>query len=215
MARAMFRRGFVRKSSLTPAIFAALAASPAAAHHVADGKTPTGWIDGLLSGLAHPVIGVDHLVFIVVVGLVAAFMQNGLRIMAAFASALLVGVLLHVARPALPMIEVLVAASVLLAGLVLILQQTNSERLWTMFAAAAGLLHGYALGEPIAGASTAAVSAYLAGLAVAQLLIMLPVKTFAELMLVEDRAEALKVQAAGGAITAIGMFFVASAISGA
>jgi hypothetical protein len=35
------------------------------------------------------------------------------------------------------------------------------------------------------------------------------------LMLVEDRAEALKVQAAGGAITAIGMFFVASAISGA
>lgn len=193
----------------------ALWASPAAAHHVADGKTPTSWTEGLLSGLAHPVIGVDHLAFIIVIGLVAAFMRNGVRTMVLFAGALLLGVLLHQGRPNLPMVEVLVAGSVLLAGIVLILRQTNSERLWSMFAGAAGLLHGYALGEPIVAAPSGALVFYLIGLALAQVLIMLPVKTFAEMMLVEDRAEVLKMQAAGGAVTAIGVFFVASAIASA
>jgi urease accessory protein len=201
--------------NLIPALSTAscFLATPAAAHHVADGKTPTSWLEGLLSGIAHPVIGVDHLAFIVVIGLVAAFLQNGRRIMLSFAGALLTGVVLHLVKPNLPMAEVLVAGSVLLAGLVLILQRTSSERLWTVIAASAGLLHGYVLGEPIAGAPSGALVSYLVGLALAQGLIMLPVKTFADVMLVEDRAEALKVQAAGGAVTAIGMFFVASAIA--
>ena len=37
-----------------------------------DGETPTTLYEGLVSGLAHPVIGLDHLAFIVAAGLIAA-----------------------------------------------------------------------------------------------------------------------------------------------
>ncbi len=39
------------------------------AHHVMGGRMPATFAEGLLSGLGHPVIGIDHLAFIVAVGL--------------------------------------------------------------------------------------------------------------------------------------------------
>jgi len=46
-------------------------APPALAHHVMGGKLPdTAWY-GLLSGLGHPIIGIDHLAFVLGVGLMA------------------------------------------------------------------------------------------------------------------------------------------------
>ena len=43
----------------------ASAGGPAFAHHAMDGQMPTSFAQGLLSGLAHPVIGPDHLAFII------------------------------------------------------------------------------------------------------------------------------------------------------
>ena len=44
----------------------------AEAHHAMGGTTPQTLAQGLLSGLAHPVIGLDHLAFTVAAGLLAA-----------------------------------------------------------------------------------------------------------------------------------------------
>jgi urease accessory protein len=33
------------------------------AHHVMGGETPSTFVDGLLSGIGHPIIGADHLAF--------------------------------------------------------------------------------------------------------------------------------------------------------
>ena len=52
-------------------------ASPAAAHHPLGGGVPSNFFEGFLSGLAHPVIGFDHLAFIVAIGLVAALKPQG------------------------------------------------------------------------------------------------------------------------------------------
>jgi len=43
--------------------------APASAHHVMGGATPATFAQGLLSGLGHPVIGLDHLTFVLAVGL--------------------------------------------------------------------------------------------------------------------------------------------------
>ena len=51
----------------------ALSGSPALAHHVMGGVTPETLWQGLLSGLAHPIIGVDHFAFILGVGLMSWF----------------------------------------------------------------------------------------------------------------------------------------------
>src|SRR5262245_66464475 len=45
-----------------------LAAAPASADHVMGGRTPSTFLEGLLSGLAHPVIGPEHLGFLIVGG---------------------------------------------------------------------------------------------------------------------------------------------------
>jgi urease accessory protein len=44
----------------------------AEAHHAMGGTTPQTLAQGLLSGLAHPVIGLDHLAFTLAAGLLAA-----------------------------------------------------------------------------------------------------------------------------------------------
>lgn len=49
-----------------PALLLTLA--PASAHHVMDGQLPSTFAQGLLSGLGHPVIGPDHLAFLIAVG---------------------------------------------------------------------------------------------------------------------------------------------------
>src|SRR5262249_57584778 len=45
-----------------------LATVPAFAHHMMGGRTPSTFMEGLLSGLGHPVIGLDHLAFLLAVG---------------------------------------------------------------------------------------------------------------------------------------------------
>ncbi len=47
---------------------ATLLSQPAFAHHVMGGKMPGTFTDGLLSGLGHPVIGLDHFAALVAVG---------------------------------------------------------------------------------------------------------------------------------------------------
>lgn len=55
---------------------ASLLAEPALAHHVMGGRMPATFGDGLLSGLGHPVIGLDHFAAVVAVGCIAVLMQQ-------------------------------------------------------------------------------------------------------------------------------------------
>ncbi len=48
-----------------------VAAGPALAHHPMGGVTPATFADGLLSGLGHPVIGLDHFAAVIAVGALA------------------------------------------------------------------------------------------------------------------------------------------------
>ena len=59
-------------------------AAPASAHHVMGGMSPSTLFEGLLSGLAHPVIEMDHLAFVIALGLAAAFTSDGLRLVGLF-----------------------------------------------------------------------------------------------------------------------------------
>ena len=61
-----------------PLAFAfSLAALPALAHHPMGGTTPTTFMQGLLSGIGHPILGLDHLAALIAVGLVASRFASG------------------------------------------------------------------------------------------------------------------------------------------
>src|SRR5262245_65599030 len=73
------------------ALIALFVADPALAHHAMDGATPTTFWHGLLSGLGHPVIGLDHLAAIIAVGCLAAAQSKGALIADGYVCATMVG----------------------------------------------------------------------------------------------------------------------------
>jgi urease accessory protein len=140
----------------------------ASAHHVMGGRTPATFLQGFLSGLGHPIIGIDHLAFIAAIGIVAGVTRITLWAPAVFILMSSIGVGLHVNGIALPAVEPVVAASVLLAGGLIAHGGTLAPSLWLALFAAAGLFHGHAYGESIFGAEPTPLAAYLAGLTLIQ-----------------------------------------------
>ncbi len=147
---------------------AMLAADPASAHHVMGGRTPNTFIEGILSGLAHPIIGLDHLAFLVAVGVAVGIGGLSLLLPGGFVAASAIGVVLHVNGVNLPATELVVAGSVVLAGALIARGATMSPLAWGLLLGLAGLFHGYAYGESIFGAETTPLAAYLIGLLAVQ-----------------------------------------------
>lgn len=188
-------------------------AHPALAHHAMGGKLASNGWQGLLSGLAHPVIGLDHLAFVVAIGLLSARFQRGLVLPVSFLVMALVGTGLHVSRVDLPGAELLIASSVVLAGATLIVRQPWHLSVLAAIAAIAGCFHGYAYGESIVGAEPTPLVAYLIGFTLIQLAIAVTARQLAVSLLgvtVERATPALRY--CGFAVGAIGLVFLAQAI---
>jgi urease accessory protein len=141
---------------------------PAFAHHPMGGATPATLWHGLLSGLGHPVIGLDHLAAIIAVGCLAATQPKGAVLVAGYVIATLAGAAAHIGEATVPNAEVFVALSVVALGLIVFRKAPLRRDLSLALFAAAGLINGYALGETIAGAERTPILAYFIGLAAIQ-----------------------------------------------
>lgn len=186
--------------------------SAASAHHVADGRLPASILEGLLSGLAHPVLGVDHLAFVVALSIAAALLHGGGRVLAAFAATAAAGAAVHLASLTLPLAEVLVAVSLVIAGLSIFAAKIDHVRMWTLLAGAAGLVHGYALTESIVGATAPVTAAYFIGVSVSVALLIVGVMAATRRLSSTDGSGVLPRRAAGAAVAALGVVFVTSAL---
>ncbi|MCM1982308.1 HupE/UreJ family protein [Lyngbya confervoides] len=143
--------------------------APAWAHHPLGGRLPSTFLEGFLSGLGHPVLGLDHLAFVLALGVIAAQLQRAIWIPVGFAIATLMGVGGHLLTLDVPGAESIVAGTLIVLGLLFIL----SDRLQTpgllAIGSLAGLFHGYAYGEAIIGSEMSPLLAYLLGLTVIQI----------------------------------------------
>jgi urease accessory protein len=117
-----------------------LFAGTAAAHTGDHGGT------GFAGGLAHPFMGLDHLVAMLAIGVWAA--QQGGRALwavpAAFVGAMLLGGAVGLAGWALPQVETAIALSVLLLGLLISYRRQWSVAAGMAIAAVFAVFHGYA-----------------------------------------------------------------------
>jgi len=132
------------------------------------GQTPSTLVEGLLSGIGHPVIGPDHLAFLLAIGIAVGIGGLNLALPALFVIASAIGVMLHVNGIDVPGAEIIVACSVLLAGFLIARGRALAVWLWGALFAVAGLFHGYAFGESIVGAEASPLHAYLVGLVLIQ-----------------------------------------------
>lgn len=186
------------------ALILLFAAEPAFAHHLMGGKTPSSFLEGLLSGLGHPVIGIDHLAAVIAVGCLAAAHRAGPALAVAFVAAMMAGVAVHLHGTTVPAAELLVALSVLILGAILLrIPQLPAGAALGLFVLT-GLTHGYALGESIYGAEQTPLAAYLLGLAVIQSAVALGALAFARAVTRRTR-EPLTVRFVGAGIAGVGL----------
>jgi len=123
----------------------------------------------LLSGLGHPLIGVDHAAFIVATGYFLALVKGGMWGVAALIAGSLLGAALHLNGIGIVGGEIGVALSVIVAGGLLIGRWQIGLAWLAGGLALAGALHGHAYGEAIFGAEATPLGAYLVGFSLSQL----------------------------------------------
>lgn len=185
------------------------------AHHPLGGQTPSNFLEGFLSGVGHPVIGIDHLVFVIAIGLMATVVRQGAWILLVFVSTALLGTGIHLQSWDLPAPEFFISASVLIFGSLLALKQSLNPGLSMALAALAGLFHGYAYGEAIVGAEMAPLLAYLVGFSVIQLAIAALAYRGGQAFAPSSSDQpALPLRFAGFAIAGMGLAFVSTVLLG-
>lgn len=145
-----------------------LAATPGWAHHPFEGVEPQDFslVQGLVSGLGHPLLGTDHLVFLLAI-VVMAVLTTRRWVLPLLASglagsglAVLVGA---TPEPGLgPALELVVSLSLVAAGLV----HGGWLPAWVLLPLMG--VHGFLLGEPVIGAEPTPLVAYGLGLLLSQ-----------------------------------------------
>jgi urease accessory protein len=152
------------------ALLLAILAPAAQAHTGAD----AGLHHGFISGFLHPLAGADHLAAMVAVGLWSALTARRawpdlLWAPLGFASMLLVGALAGLAGLSLPALEPMIAASLLVLGLLVLTQRRLAPAAAAALVGAFALFHGAAHGMELAGHGGAALA--LAGMLAATLML--------------------------------------------
>lgn len=198
---------FFRRCGLSAAtgLTCLLAAAPAYAHHAMGGKMPVTAMQGLISGLAHPVIGVDHFAFVVGVGFASAFFGARMGAILFFVAATLMGCTLQLQGVVLPLAEFVVAGSVVLIGAILMTGSAVPGPIVVTIFGVAGLFHGWAYGTSIVGAEQTPVLAYLAGFAIIQFAVASMAMLLTRRFWHAERA--LQLRLAGGVIAGFGAAF--------
>jgi len=144
---------------------ALLAALPlgASAHTGVDG----GLHHGLVTGFLHPLTGADHLAAMVAVGLWSALTARRawpdlLWAPLGFAAMLLAGAAAGLGGVQLPAVEAMIAASLLVLGLLVLTQRRLPALAAAALVGVFAVFHGVAHGQELAGESAAAMT--LAGM---------------------------------------------------
>lgn len=164
---------------------------------------------GIAAGLNHPLLGIDHLLAMLTVGLLSA--QLGGRaiwgIPGAFLGLMIVGGVLGMSGWELPAVEYGIAASIVLLGLAVALNQRLSLVSPMIFAGVFGLFHGHAHGTEmptmanpglfVLGFVAATAALHLAGVLLGKLAI-------------HSVRGATSLRLSGAAIAGVGIWFVLS-----
>jgi len=203
---------------LLAAAAAILAASPALAHHPLNGAPMETFAHGALSGVGHPILGFDHLFFVAIMGIAALYTGHRATAPLAYIAAMLGGCALMYAGLPLPMAELMIVASLLVLGGVVLSGRALSLPVALTLFAAFGLFHGSAFGGSIAGqeggVGGGVLAGYLLGLGVAQYLVALGAGLVAQKLLRATEASAINARLAGAMVAGVGVFLAFEAAEG-
>jgi urease accessory protein len=129
----------------------------------------------LLAGFLHPLTGADHLLAMVAVGVWSALasrtVRDALWAPVAFVALMVMGALLGAGGMALPMVEPMIAASLLVFGLLIAARAQMPAWAGALLCGAFALFHGYAHGTEFPAGAQAMFPTFVGGFAVATALL--------------------------------------------
>lgn len=197
---------------------AIFAATPALAHHPLGGMPMETFTHGVLSGIGHPVLGFDHLFFVVAIGIAALFTAHRFAAPAAYVAAMLIGCGLMYTGVSLPMKETVIAVSLLAMGGAILSGRALGTTAAIALFAGFGLFHGSAFGDSIAGQeggiNAAVLTGYLIGLGALQYLVALAAGWAAEKLLGATTASNINARLVGAMIAGVGVFLCLETLEG-
>lgn len=149
--------------------FVALAVSASVQAHPGHGE-----ITGFVTGFSHPLLGLDHVLAMLAVGVWAAQARAGQSVIWAaplfFIAAMLFGAAFGLSGVSLPLVEPMIAASVLVLGLLVAMRATKVGIVIPLIAAFA-LFHGIAHGVEFSAVADASVATWMLGFVLATALL--------------------------------------------
>jgi urease accessory protein len=125
---------------------------------------------GAVEGFLHPILGTDHLIAMVTVGLLSAAIGGRAiwTVPAAFLLAMLGGGILGLIGIPLPFVEIGISISVLILGVLIFMRAALPEWIAMLTVGAFGVFHGYAHGAELPQISDITIIiAYVVGFLVA------------------------------------------------
>ncbi len=206
----------MKRALLTAAV--AFAATPAFAHHPLGGMAMETFAHGLLSGIGHPLLGFDHLFFILAVGVAALFTGRALTAPLAFVAAMIVGVFVGTGAE-FAITEPMIAVSLLvLGGLVARGRALSASTAMAVFAGL-GIFHGIAFASALGGVEATAMvpvmAGYLLGLSALQWGIAVGFGMIVARLWQAKTADAIAARISGAVVAGVGAFLCLEVIEGA
>jgi urease accessory protein len=161
--------------------------------------------DGLLWGIADPVINLNRLASLVAIGLLSAGMASGALTAASFGVAAAFGMVIHLFHVNLAGAEIGIAISTIAFSAMLMMLNKPNSVLLLVLGAIAGLLHGYAGAESVVEVGIMPLVIYVMGFALTQCAVVMSAREIYSML-------PKKIPFAGLAFCAIGIVFLGNAI---
>jgi urease accessory protein len=178
------------------------------AHHPLSGTPMETFAHGILSGVGHPLLGFDHLFFVLVIGVAAVFTARRYSTPFAYIVAMLLGCLAMAKGVGLPAKELVIAVSLIVLGAAVFRGKTLGIAPTIVLFAGFGLFHGSAFGDSIvaqeASLGTEVLIGYLMGLGVIQYAVAFGAGWFIKNILHAVEANDIRVRISGGMVAGAG-----------
>lgn len=207
------------KKFISGAAVLAASAAPALAHHPLGGIPMETFTHGLLSGAGHPLLGFDHLFFVVAVGIAAVYTGYARSAPAVFIAAMLAGCVMTGFGIGLPLKEAVTGAPLLVVGGVVLSGRALGLASVSVLFAAFGLFHGSTFGDSVAAQEAAmgasVLAGYLIGLGVLQYAIAIAAGLVVKTVFNAAEVRAVHARLAGALIAGAGLYLTMENVKGA
>ena len=185
--------------------------SLAFAHHPLAGQKMETFFQGFLSGIGHPILGFDHLFFIIGVGIICLLSKKIFIGPLTFIIGMILGLFLIILGYNLFLVEFVIAASLFLIGIFIISGKKINFNIISASLIVIGLFHGWAFGETIIGQENtgqSVISGYLLGLSLIIWAISITSSLIYKNIYKVFDLNDVKLKISGGIIAGMGMFIL-------